>query len=141
MTEAADEKLYGLIEIAERQQATAQTVLDGLATERTALGQDREELRNEINLLNQDIRSAVLEAVSESMARAAEASIAAVKETTEPLLSMVTGVSAQATQAEAALRTVTPIRGRAVPSLEGRPNPLKCGPGLKSGPSGPPRRA
>lgn len=111
MSELSEETLFGLIEIAERQQAVAQTALDGMAAERSALGQEREQWVSGIGLLSEDIRSAVLKAISESMTGAAETGAQAVRAATEPLLGTLTGVSTQATQAEAALRGVVQWAG------------------------------
>ena len=43
MSETED-RLYGLMEIAERQQAAVQAALDGLTAERAALGRERQAL-------------------------------------------------------------------------------------------------
>ena len=75
-----EERLYGLMEIAERQQAAVQAALDGLAAERAA--------------------------VAESLAGAATEGVAAVQAATGPLLSRLAGVAEQAGQADAALRGV-----------------------------------
>ena len=106
MSEVAEERLFGLVEIAERQQAVAQMALEGMAAERIALGQERQEWTDLVDPLSEDIRAAVLQAVSENMAGAAEMGAEAVKAATEPLLGMLTEVAAEARQAEAALRGI-----------------------------------
>lgn len=106
MSEIAEERLFGLVEIAERQQAVAQMAIEGLAAERMALGQERQQWADGLSILSEDIRSAVLKAISESMVGAAETGAEAVRGATEPLLDMLTDVSAEAKQAEAALRGV-----------------------------------
>jgi len=42
--EPAEDRLYGLMEVAERQQAAVQAALEGLAAERAALAREREAL-------------------------------------------------------------------------------------------------
>jgi predicted mannosyl-3-phosphoglycerate phosphatase (HAD superfamily) len=44
MNEAEDSRLYGLMEVAEGQQAAVQVALEGLAAERAALRREREAL-------------------------------------------------------------------------------------------------
>ena len=55
----ADEQLYGLMEIAERQQAAVQTALDGLAAERATLTREREQLVQVRQALEVGTRAAV----------------------------------------------------------------------------------
>jgi hypothetical protein len=62
MSEAED-RLYGLMEIADRQQAAMQTVLDGLAAERAAWQRERERLAREVAALDLGTRAAVRSAV------------------------------------------------------------------------------
>ena len=104
MSEAAEERLYGLIEIAERQQAAVQAALEGLAAERVALARERERLGQDVHSLNRNVRSAVLGAVAESMHGAAETGAAALKAATGPLLGRLEQVGTSAGQAEATLR-------------------------------------
>ena len=106
MSEAAEEKLYGLIEIAERQQAAVQATLEGLAAERVALARERERLGQDMQGLNRNVRTAVLGAVAESMHGAAETGASALKAATEPLLGRLEQVGTSADQAEATLRRV-----------------------------------
>jgi len=106
MSEIAEERLFGLVEIAERQQTVAQMALEGLAAERMALGQERQKWVDGLTLLSEDIPSAVLKAISDNMVGAAETGVEAVRGATEPLLDMMTDVSAEAKQAEVALRGV-----------------------------------
>ena len=42
--EPAEDRLYGLMEVAERQQGAVQAALEGLAAERAALAREREAL-------------------------------------------------------------------------------------------------
>ena len=105
MSEGVD-RLYGLMEIAERQQAAVQAMLDGLAVERAALARERERLAREVAALGQGTRQAVHLAVAEGFAGAADHGVAAVREATQPLLGELAGVTAGAERAEAALRRV-----------------------------------
>ena len=50
---ADEDRLYGLMEIAERQQTAVQAALDGLAAERAALAHERERLTREVAALGQ----------------------------------------------------------------------------------------
>ena len=106
MSEAAEERLYGLIEIAERQQAAVQTALEGLAAERAALRAERERLGQDVHGLNRSVRTAVQGAVAESMFGAAETGASALKAATGPLLGRLEQVGTTADQAEASLRRV-----------------------------------
>jgi len=107
MTGQADEdRLYGLMEIAERQQAAVQVALDGLAAERAALAREREVLARGVAGLQSGTQGAVRAAVADSLARAATEGVAAVQAAMGPLLSRLAGVSEQAGQADAALRGV-----------------------------------
>jgi cell division protein FtsB len=105
MSETED-RLYGLMEIAERQQAAVQAVLDGLAAERAALGREREALARGVRDLQLGTQGAVRSAVTDSLAGAATEGVAAVQAATKPLLGRLAGVTAEAGQAEAALRQV-----------------------------------
>ncbi len=103
---AAEDRLYGLMEIAERQQAAVQAALDGLAAERAALGREREALARGVRNLQLGTQGAVRSAVTDSLASAATDGMAAVQAATKPLLGRLAGVTAEAGQAEAALRQV-----------------------------------
>ena len=105
MSETED-RLYGLMEIAERQQAAVQAALDGLAAERAALGREREALARGVRDLQLGTQGAVRSAVTDSLAGAATEGVAAVEAATKPLLGRLAGVTAEAGQAEAALRQV-----------------------------------
>jgi hypothetical protein len=105
MSEGED-RLYGLMEIAERQQAAVQAMLDGLAVERAALARERERLAREVAALGQGTRQAVQLAVAEGFAGAADQGVAAVRVATQPLLGKLEDVTQSAVNAEAALRRV-----------------------------------
>ncbi len=103
---AEEERLYGLMEIAERQQAAVQAALDGLAAAGEALERERQRLAREVAALGPGTREAVKLAVAESLAGATSEVAAAVKTTTEPVLAQLKGVKVAAAQAEAALHRV-----------------------------------
>lgn len=106
MSEAAEERLYGLIEIAERQQAAVQAAIEGLVAEREALARERERLGQDVHGLNRNVRTAVLGAVADSMQGAAETGAAALQAAIGPLLGRLEQVGALAGQAEVVLRRV-----------------------------------
>ena len=99
-----EDRLYGLIEIAERQQAAVQVALDGLAAERAALAQEREVLARGVRDVQIGAEGAVRSAVADSLAGAATEGVAAVQAATAPLLIRLAGMTEQAGQADAALR-------------------------------------
>ena len=82
-----EDRLYGLMEVAERQQAAAQATLDGIAAERVALAREREALARGVAGLQAGTQGAVRAAVADSLARAVTEGVAAVQAATEPLLS------------------------------------------------------
>lgn len=104
--QADEDRLYGLMEVAERQQAAVQVALEGLAAERTALAREREALARGVRDLQLGTQGAVRSAVAEGLAGAATEGVAAVQAATGPLLSRLAGVAEQAGQADAALRGV-----------------------------------
>lgn len=106
MTDAIDEKLYGLLEMAERQQVEAQTVLQDLAAERAASIHDREQWAQAMDGVGDDLRAAVSEAVTEHVAGIAEAVGDAVREMNDPLAEIVAQIAEEGRLAEAALRGV-----------------------------------
>jgi len=101
-----EDRLYGLMEIAERQQAAVQAALEGLAAERAALERERDKLAHEVQALDLSLRTAVQAAVTGSLAAAATEGVKAVQTATEPLLGELAGVTSTAGQAETALRRV-----------------------------------
>ena len=104
--EPAEDRLYGLMEVAERQQAAVQAALEGLAAERAALAREREALARGVAGLQAGTQGAVRAAVADSLAGAAVEGVAAVQAATGPLLARLDGVAAQAGEADAALRGV-----------------------------------
>ena len=113
-----EDHLYGLMEIAEKQQAAVQAALEGLAAERVALQQERARLAREVRALGLDTQMVVRSAVRDSFAEAANDGVAAVRTATQPLLGQLSGVTAGATEAEAALkRMVTWASGRVLGRL------------------------
>ncbi len=106
MSEADDGRLYGLMEVAEGQQAAVQAALEGLAAEQAALRREREALARQVQAVEGGARAAVRAAVADSLAGAATEGVAAVQAATRPLLDQLAGVAERARQAEAALRGV-----------------------------------
>jgi hypothetical protein len=106
MSGEAEDRLYGLMEIAERQQVAVQAALDGLAAERAALKREREMLARGVGALGDGMRMAVQSAITESLAAAATQGVEAVQMATRPLLGKLAGVTESTGRAEAALREV-----------------------------------
>jgi hypothetical protein len=94
-----EDGLYGLMAIAQRQQAAVQVALDGLAAERVALARGVRDVQI-------GAQGAVRSAVADSLAGAATEGVAAVQAATAPLLARLAGVAEQAGQADVALRGV-----------------------------------
>lgn len=101
-----EERLYGLMEIAERQQAAVQAALDGLAVERAALARERAIFAQEVRELARKTREAAAAAVVEGFADVGRGGVEAVRAATQPLISQLTDVTASAGQAEDALRKI-----------------------------------
>ncbi len=108
MSEASEveDRLYGLLEVAERQQAAAQAALEGMAAERAALRRERAEWAAEAKALGLVLRTEVRSAVTDGLADAATEGVQAVETATAPLLGRLEGVATTAGRAEAALRRV-----------------------------------
>ena len=104
--EPAEDRLYGLMEVAERQQAAVQAALEGLVAERAALAREREALARGVAGLQAGTQGAVRAAVADSLAGAAVEGVAAVQAATGPLLARLDGVAERAGQADEALRGV-----------------------------------
>jgi hypothetical protein len=107
---AAEDRLYGLMEIAEQQQAAVQRALDGLSAERAALARERERLAREIALIGQGTIKAAKEAVAAGFAGMGVEGVTAVRVATAPLLDRPEGMMADAASTEKALRRVVPGR-------------------------------
>lgn len=107
-----EERLYGLMEIAERQQAAVQTALNGLAAERAAFARERGNLAAEAKTLGRTTREAAAAAVVESFAHVGVQGVEAVRKATDPLITQLAGVTASAAHADATLRKVASWAGR-----------------------------
>ncbi len=105
MSETED-RLYGLMEVVERQQAAVQAALEGLAAERVVLQREREALALGVQAVEGSAVAAVRSEVRHSLAGAATTAVGAVEASTRPLLEKLGGVAAGAEQAQAALRGV-----------------------------------
>lgn len=102
----AEERLYGLMEIAERQQAVVQRALNGLAEERAALAQERQKLAAEASGLEERVRGAVSAAVATTLEQVGKDGVATVRKATKPLLEDVAGLAGGVAVAEEALRRI-----------------------------------
>ena len=104
--EREEQRLFGLMAVAEQQQAAVQAALEGLATERAALQRERRALAAEVAGLGRGAQAAVRAAVADSLAGVAPTLAAKAEAATQPLLGRLSGVVETATQAQAALRRV-----------------------------------
>ena len=102
----AEERLYGLMEIAEQQQAAVQRALNGLAEERVALAQERQRLAEEASSLEERVREAVSAAVTTALEQVGKEVVATVREAAKPLLEDVAGLADGMAVAEEALRRI-----------------------------------
>jgi hypothetical protein len=102
----AEERLYGLMEIAEQQQAAVQRALNGLAEERAALAQERQKLAAEASGLEERVRGAVSAAVATALEQVGKEGVAMVREAAKPLLEDVAGLAGGMAVAEEALRRI-----------------------------------
>ncbi len=102
----AEERLYGLMEIAEQQQAAVQRALNGLAEERVALAQERQRLAEEASSLEERVREAVSAAVTTALEQVGKEGVATVREAAKPLLEDVAGLADGMAVAEEALRRI-----------------------------------
>ena len=103
---SAEERLYGLMEIAERQQAVVQRALNGLAEERAALAQERQKLAEEAATLEARVREAVSAAVTTALEQVGKDGVAEVRKAAEPVLEDVAGLAGDVAVAEEALRRI-----------------------------------
>jgi hypothetical protein len=99
-------QIYGLIEVAARQQAAVQSLLEGLAAERAASKHTRQELALQTENLSVLLRSAVYTAVREAFGTVATGVVEAVQVAAKPFVSGLEGLPEIARQAEAALQRV-----------------------------------
>ncbi|HQT65495.1 hypothetical protein [Acidiphilium sp. C61] len=102
----AEERLYGLMEIVEQQQAAVQRALNGLAEERAALAQERQKLAEEASSLEERVREAVSAAVTTALEQVGKEGVATVREAAKPLLEDVAGLAGGMAVAEEALRRI-----------------------------------
>ena len=105
MSETED-RLYGLMEVVERQQAAMQAALEGLAAERVALQREREKLARGVQGLEAGARAGVQLAVTESLSSVGPMLAAKVDGATQAMEGAVSGAASVAHQATAAMREV-----------------------------------
>ena len=124
MSGSAEDRLYGLIAVADEQQAAVRAALAGLAAQEAALKRERlmladgvAALRDEIAIfreatravgpeLQRGTREAVRIAVADSLAGAGDTAARAVEASSRPLLDRLAGVAASAQEVEASLKRV-----------------------------------
>lgn len=99
-----DEKLYGLLEIAEQQQANAQDILHSLELERAAFEKERELWIDGIGKLRADLNGVVLESVSSGMSSAVAIAVDTVSDMALPLADHITQAAAAAEEANQAFQ-------------------------------------
>ena len=122
--EAREQALFGLMAVAEEQQAAVREALAGLAAQQAALEEQRASLEQQAEAvraeaaglrrvagevgpgLARSTREAVAVAVERGLAGAGETATAAVATAAKPLLDGLSGVAAQAGAVEASLRRV-----------------------------------
>jgi len=105
MSETED-RLYGLMEVVERQQAAVQAALEGLAAERAALQREREKLARGVQGLEAGAQAAVRLAVTEGLSSVGPMISVKVEGATQSLEGAVSGAASTAHQAQAAMREV-----------------------------------
>ena len=104
------EKLFGLMAVAEDHQKAVEDVLDGLVEEREALAEERAKLEQALASVigvASDVRKAASEAVDaavkRSLVEAADTAATALKEAAEPIIDDLKGVVSAADKAEGKL--------------------------------------
>ncbi len=105
MSETED-RLYGLMEVVERQQAAMQAMLEGLVAERVALQREREKLARGVQGLEAGAQAAVRLAVTESLSSVGPAIAAKAEDATQSLVGAVSGAASTAHEARAAMQEV-----------------------------------
>jgi hypothetical protein len=104
--DAVDEKLYGLVDIAEQQQSTVQMILDQLAEERAELAKEREQWIKEMESISHGIDATVIDAVSSSMARVVDTAGHRISDLGKPFVDQMLQAAVSAEQAEQAFRNL-----------------------------------
>ena len=120
----AEQRLFGLMAVAEEQQAAVRDALEGLAAARTGLAQERAQLGKVVQAVQSEAEwlqttaaelgpnlawrteVAAREAVKEALAGAGALAVTAVEAAAQPMLTQLSEVAAQAGAVEASLRRV-----------------------------------
>lgn len=110
----AEERLYGLLEVAEQQQKAAQLALEGLQAERAALAQERRALAGAVQRLTPLLRQEVETTVRDHMRVMAGHGTQALQDAVTPLLGAVDKAARKAGEAEKALETMADQASRKV---------------------------
>lgn len=106
MTDDVDEKLYGLIETAERQQEVVQTAIAGLAREREALAEERGAWVAQFDTLHEELTGSVTGAVYNGIADMTDRGTQAIAGLSGPFAETLAGLAEHADAAETALRNI-----------------------------------
>jgi hypothetical protein len=107
MSEAGEERIYGLIEIAERQQSVAQNTLEGMVKERIAFGQELQRFTDGLTNLEHTLHEMMSRAILETRRGAQEAGMEVAHGAVESLQTALDDIAEQAEQMETILRTIT----------------------------------
>lgn len=107
VNEVSEERLYGLIEVAERQQTVAQTALEGMVKERIVLGEELQRFAEGLTNLEDDIHAMVSNAILETRNGAQEAGAAVARGAVDSLQALLEDLTEQAEQTETTLRSIT----------------------------------
>jgi hypothetical protein len=105
-SDLVDEKLYGLVEIAEQQQATAHMILEQLASERNALAEERDRWVNIVERMRDDIDATVHDAIASNMARVVNAASETINGLGRPVAEQMEEAATSAERAERAFRNM-----------------------------------
>jgi hypothetical protein len=106
MGDAVDEKLYGLIDIAEQQQSTVHMILDQLVQERADLAKQRDHWIKEMDSMSHGIEATVLDAVTSSMSNVVGMAAQTISDLGKPFADQMMQAAVSAEQAEQAFRNV-----------------------------------
>lgn len=110
MTEPVDEsenRLYGLIEIAERQQDVAQTALEGMVRQQMALEEELRQFADGIGRIPEELASQVASAIEEARAEAVEAGDKTARSAMDSLQNLLDDASDRAERLGVSLQNLT----------------------------------
>lgn len=105
-SDVLDEKFYGLVEVAEQQQATAQMILDQLTAERDALAHERDRWVLVVERMRDEIDATVRDAVATNMATIIKAASETLSGLGQPIADKMADAATSAEQADRAFRNL-----------------------------------